>query len=224
MAITLNATETSNLYQAIAKGNAKGAEIAATEALAAGIAPHDLVTEHLIPAMKSVDVQFPCKDCAAPELCYVPEQLIVNHAIQAALRVIRPAIDQNAPSNGLRVVIATVEGDRCSLGYDLVAPLLREVAGEVMDLGVGVPNQELIRVAGEKEGTILVLYTRKMSSLAKIKLLKDELVTSAPLCNSKIVVVGQDISLGDCQTIGVDGFAGNTIEAISVVSSLADLN
>jgi len=121
---SLATSEASNLYKAIVTSNAKQAESAAREALAAGISPQTLLAEHLIPAMKKVDAQFQCHDCAQPELCYVPEQLVVNHAIQAALRVIRPVLEESRQSNGIRVVIGTVEGDRCELGRDLVAPLL----------------------------------------------------------------------------------------------------
>jgi 5-methyltetrahydrofolate--homocysteine methyltransferase len=217
-------TGTSTLYQAVISGNAKLAENAAAEALAAGTAPHVLVAEHLIPAMQNIDARFQCKDCAEPELCYVPEQLLVNRAIQAALRAITPALEQSAPSNDLRVVIATVEGDRCDLGRDLVAPLLRGIAGQVIDLGVGVSNQELIRVAAEKPGTILVLYTRKTSSLAKMKSLKDELEKTAPHSNTKILVVGHRINSEDCRKIGADGFTGDALGTISSVSSLAGLD
>ena len=40
--------------------------------------------------------------------------------------MIRPVLEENGENNGIRVVIGTVEGDRCDLGRELVAPLLRD--------------------------------------------------------------------------------------------------
>jgi len=222
MASTLT-NEASSLYKAITTGNAKQAENAAREALAAGISPQTLLAEYLIPAMKKVDAQFQCQDCAQPELCYVPEQLVVNHAIQAALKVIRPVLEESRECNGIRVVIGTVEGDRCDLGRELVAPLLRGFRCEVIDLGVDVPNQELVRVASEKPGTILVLYTRKTSSVEQMKHLKADLMKCTPCPDTKILVVGHKITKEHCRQIGAEDFTDDALETIAKVASLAGL-
>ncbi len=216
------ANEASSLYKAIITGNAKQAESAAREALAAGISPQTLLAEHLIPAMEKVDAQFQCQDCAQPELCYVPEQLVVNHAIQAALRAIRPVLEESGENNGIRVVIGTVEGDRCDLGRELVAPLLRGFRCEVIDLGVDVPNQEFVRVASERMGTILVLYTRKTSSVEQMKRLKADLMKCSPRPDTKILVVGHKITKELCHEIGADDFTGDALETIAKVTALAE--
>ena len=215
--------EASSLFTAITTGNAKKAENAAREALAAGISPQTLLADYLVPAAMKVDAQFQCKDCAQPELCYVPEQMLVNLAIQGALKAIRPALEEATDSNGIRVVIGTVEGDRCGLSRELVAPMLRGYRFEVVDLGVEVSNQELVRAASEKPGTILVLYTRKTSSIERLKQLSDELSRVSPRPDTKILVVGHKITQEHCQEIGADDFTDDALETIAKVSALAGL-
>jgi methanogenic corrinoid protein MtbC1 len=216
--------ESSALYIAISIGDAKAAENAAKEALAAGATPNELLVEHLIPAMKKVEAQFQCRDCAQPELCYIPEQLLVNRAINSALGVIRPALEHTAGgNNGVRVVIGTVEGDRCDLGRELVAPLLRGYNFEVVDLGVDVPTSELARVAAEKPGTILVLYTRKTSSVEEMVRLKAELRKCSPPADTKILVVGHKITAEHCRQIGAEDFTDDALETVAKVSALAGL-
>jgi 5-methyltetrahydrofolate--homocysteine methyltransferase len=225
---TIVSSTASSLYNAVTTGNAKQAENAAREALASGVSPQSLLTEELIPAMKKVEAQFQCHDCAQPELCYIPEQMLVNLAIQSALKVIRPALEEIAGNNGIRVVIGTVEGDRCELGRDLVAPLLRGIGCEVVDLGVGVANEELVRVASEKPGTILVLYTRKTSSVPAMKQIKEELLQSASYPTesgdeTKILVVGHKITKALCEAIGADDFTDDAMQTIAKVSALAGI-
>jgi 5-methyltetrahydrofolate--homocysteine methyltransferase len=213
----------SSLYKAVTTGNVKQAEKAAREALAAGESPHKLLTEDLIPAMKKVEAQFQCHDCAQPELCYIPEQMVVNLAIDSALKVIRPALEEIAGNNGIRVVIGTVEGDRCEVGRDLVAPLLRGYGCEVIDLGVGVSNEELVRVATEQPDTILILYTRKTSSAPAMQRLKEELAESVPDQNTKILVVGRKMTPELCRQIGADDFTDDALQTIAKVSALAGI-
>ena len=220
---TIATNEASALYTAITTGNAKQAENAARAALAAGISPQTLLAEHLLPAARSVDAQFQCKDCAQPELCYVPEQMLVNLAIQGALKVIRPALEELTESNGIRVVIGTIEGDRCGLSRELVAPLLRGYRFEVVDLGVEVSNQELVRAASEKLGTILILYTRKTSSVDRMKQLREELSRVSPRPDTKILVVGHKITKEHCREIGADDFTDDALETITKVSALAGI-
>jgi 5-methyltetrahydrofolate--homocysteine methyltransferase len=213
----------SSLYKAVTTGNVKQAEKAAREAIAAGESPHKLLTEDLIPAMKKVEAQFQCHDCAQPELCYIPEQMVVNLAIDSALKVIRPALEEIAGNNGIRVVIGTVEGDRCEVGRDLVAPLLRGYGCEVIDLGVGVSNEELVRVATEQPDTILILYTRKTSSVPAMQRLKEELAESVPDQNTKILVVGRKMTPELCRQIGADDFTDDALQTIAKVSALAGI-
>jgi 5-methyltetrahydrofolate--homocysteine methyltransferase len=213
----------SSLYKAVTTGNVKQAENAAREALATGVSPQKLLTEDLIPAMKKVEAQFQCHDCAQPELCYIPEQMVVNLAIESALKVIRPALEDVAGNNGIRIVIGTVEGDRCELGRDLVAPLLRGYGCEVIDLGVGVSDQELVRVASEKADTILILYTRKTSSVPAMQRLKEELAETAPDQNTKILVVGHKMTPELCRQIGADDFTDDALQTIAKVSALAGI-
>jgi 5-methyltetrahydrofolate--homocysteine methyltransferase len=219
---TIASSTASSLYKAVTTGNAKQAENAAREALGAGVSPQTLLTEELFPAMKIMDARFQCHDCAQPELCYVPEQMVVNLAIQSALKVIRPALEDGSGNNGIRVVLGTIEGDRCELGRELVAPLLRGCGCEVIDLGIGVANQEFVKAASEWPGTILVLYTRKTSSVESMKRLKDEL-QAASGSDTKILIVGHKMTRESCRYIGADDFTDDALQTVSKVSALVGI-
>lgn len=211
----------SELRDAITKGDAKRAETTAREALAAKVDPRALLADGLISAMQAVDLQFQCKDCEQPELCYVPEQLIVNRAIRTTLEIVRPALGGIDTSGGPRVVIGTVEGDRCDLGRDLVAPLLQGRGFALVDLGTSVPLAHFVEAAAEAPATILVLYTRKLSSLESMKRLKQMLAANPSAADAKLLVVGHQINEQVCQEIGADDFCSAIQAAIERVTALA---
>jgi len=90
----------------------------------------------------------------------------------------------------------------------------------VIDLGVDVAHQELLRVASEKPGTILILYTRKTSSVGQMKRLKADLMKCSPHADTKVLVVGHKITKELCEEIGAEDFTDDALETIAKVSAL----
>ncbi len=211
----------SALAEAITRGDAKQGETAARDALSAGVDPRRLLADGLIPAMHRVDIQFQCKDCQQPELCYVPEQLLVNRAIRAALDILRPALGEDAGKGRPRVVIGTVEGDRCDLGRDLVAPLLQGRGFAVADLGASVPIDRFVQAAAESPQAILVLYTRKPSSAELMQRLKESLLKEPATASTRLLVVGHHIDEKICEEIGADDYCADVLSTVDKVTGLA---
>jgi methanogenic corrinoid protein MtbC1 len=211
----------SQLYEAITRGDARKAEETARAALSANFDPRKLLAEGLIPAMQAVDIQFQCKDCSQPELCYVPEQMIVNRAIRSVLEVLRPALGDGTEEGGPRVVIGTVEGDRCDLGRDLVAPLLKARGFVAVDLGTGVSIGQFVQAAAESPETILLLYTRKLSSAESMKRLKQSLIENPSAAGTKLLVVGHHINEEIRSEIGADDYCSDVLSTIDKVTALA---
>lgn len=209
------------LYEAITRGDARKAEETARAALSAGYDPRKLLAEGLIPAMQAVDIQFQCKDCTQPELCYVPEQMIVNRAIRSVLEVLRPALGEDAGQGSPRVVIGTVEGDRCDLGRDLVAPLLQARGFVAVDLGTSVSIGAFVRAAAESPETILLLYTRKLSSAASMKRLKQSLIENPSTADTKLLIVGHHITEEIRGETGADDYCSDVLATIDKVTTLA---
>ena len=74
------------LYDAILAGDAKNAEAAVHEALAAGVNPAMLIADTMIPAMDAVGKLF------EEEEYFVPELLLAGRAMKAAME---PSLKQN---------------------------------------------------------------------------------------------------------------------------------
>jgi methanogenic corrinoid protein MtbC1 len=147
--------------------------------------------------------------------------MLVNRAIRAVVPLIQETMGEKVVEGGPRVIIGTVEGDRCDLGRDLVAPLLQGKGFDVEDLGTSVSLDEFIKAAGETPGTILVLYTRKLSSAVKMKALKSALAENASSAGARILLVGHHMSEEVRDNVGADDFCSEVLSTVAKVSELA---
>ncbi|MGA3011538.1 MAG: B12-binding domain-containing protein [Terracidiphilus sp.] len=75
-----------DLYDAIFNGDAKKAHVATQATLAAGVAPLQMISESMVPAMDEVGRLFEVEEY------FVPELLLAGRAMRSALELLRPLI------------------------------------------------------------------------------------------------------------------------------------
>jgi methanogenic corrinoid protein MtbC1 len=74
------------LYEAILNGDAKKAHATTEAALAAGVAPMDLIQESMVPAMDEVGRLFEAEEY------FVPELLFAGRAMKCAMELLKPLL------------------------------------------------------------------------------------------------------------------------------------
>ena len=131
------------LYDAVLNGDQKTAVAVTQEALAEGIAPLELITKYMIPAMDEVGRRFECEEY------FVPELLLSARAMKGALELLRPLLAASGAQPAGRVVIGTVKGDLHDIGKNLVASMLEGGGFEVIDLGADVAPEKFIQAVQE---------------------------------------------------------------------------
>lgn len=116
---------------------------------------------------------------------YYLSDLVMSEAIlKEVMEIIEPHFPQNGiESNGIKVIIGTIEGDIHDLGKNIVIYLLRSSGYNVYDLGVDVPPEkfiEAIKETGAKIVGVCVLltfcigYVKKLVDLLEETGLKDQ--------------------------------------------------
>ncbi len=116
---------------------------------------------------------------------YYLSDLVMSEAIlKEVMEIIEPHFPQNGTeSNGIKVIIGTIEGDIHDLGKNIVIYLLRSSGYNVYDLGVDVPPEkfiEAIKETGAKIVGVCVLltfcigYVKKLVDLLEETGLKDQ--------------------------------------------------
>jgi len=206
--------DTQRLYNAILTGDTKTAQTAVKEALAEGIAPFDLVTKFMIPAMDEVGRLFECEEY------FVPELLLAGRAMKAALEIIRPLMAAGGVTPVGRVVIGTVKGDLHDIGKNLVASMLEGAGFEVIDLGADVPAQKFIAAIEEKKADIACLSALLTVTMPAMRDTIEAMRQAGVRDRVKVMVGGAPVTQQYANEIGADGYSDNANGAVGMARQL----
>ena len=200
------------LYNAILVGDKNKAEEATKAALAAGVAPAELVNKYVTPAMEEVGKKFECNEY------FVPELLIAQRAMKAAVAMLG-----NTGESAGRVVIGTVQGDLHDIGKNLVASMLEGGGFEVVDLGVDVPADKFVEAVQEKKGDCLVALSALLTTtMTQMKAVIEGLEAAGIRGKAKVMIGGAPITQQYADEIGADGYSDNASAAVGLARKLAE--
>ena len=192
------------LYNAVLEGNMAVARSTAEQALAEGINPQQLVTECVIPAMNEVGRRFECNDY------FVPELMLANRAMKAALTIIRPSEKVG------RVVIGTVQGDLHDIGKNLVSAMLEGCGFDVVDLGANVAPEKFVAAVQEQKPNLLALSALLTTTMPAMKRTLDALAQAQVRSQVKVIIGGAPVTQAYADEIGADGYGDNAVAAVAL--------
>ncbi|HWQ53409.1 MAG TPA: corrinoid protein [Bryobacteraceae bacterium] len=207
-------TDLKRLYDAILDGDAKTATAVTKEALAEGVNPLDLVTNHMVPAMDEVGKRFECEEY------FVPELLISARAMKGALELIRPLLAAQGSEPVARVAIGTVKGDLHDIGKNLVASMLEGGGFEVIDLGADVSPDKFVAAVKERGANLICLSALLTVTMPAMKTTIEALTNAGVRGKIKIMVGGAPVTPQYATEIGADGYGENAISAVSLARQL----
>jgi 5-methyltetrahydrofolate--homocysteine methyltransferase len=203
------------LQEAILNGDAKTSMAVTREALAEGVDPGDLVTQHMIPAMDEVGRRFECQEY------FVPELLLSARAMKSALELVRPLLAEKGREPAGRVLIGTVKGDLHDIGKNLVASMLEGAGFDVIDLGVDVPPQKFVSEIQAKKANLVALSALLTTTMPNMKTTIDELVRAGVRDSVKVIIGGAPVTQQYAEQIGADGYSDNANGAVSIARKLS---
>ncbi len=152
-----------DIYQATAKGNYKDIAALVKDAIAGGIAPHNIVNEALSAAMIEVGDKF-----GLGEL-YMPDMLLAAKAMQTAMEEIKPLLKgEEAMLEKGTLVIGTVKGDLHDIGKNLVITMAEGQGFKVIDLGIDVDPDKFVDAVKENNPQIVAFSGLLTTTLANI--------------------------------------------------------
>ncbi len=136
------------IYEYTVAGNAPKVKELTQQALAEGVAPSEIITKYLIPAMAEVGDRFERNEF------YVPELLIAARAMQGALATLKPLLAEADIKSAGKVVIGTVKGDLHDIGKNLVSMMLQGAGMDELTCSPlsGAPGGRRLVAASEPEG------------------------------------------------------------------------
>ena len=201
------------IQEQLQKGKAKLVTAKVEEALAAGIAPQELM-QTLLDAMGIIGERFKRDEV------FVPDVMIAARAMNRGLAALKPhLLDAGVEPIG-RACIGTVKGDLHDIGKNLVKMMLEARGFEVIDLGVDVAPETFIRTAVEQNCAIIgcsALLTTTMCAMEDVVRLADEAGIRGRV---KIMVGGAPVDQQFCDKIGADAYTRDAATAADVAAAL----
>ena len=201
------------IQEQLQKGKAKLVTAKVEEALAAGIAPQELM-QTLLDAMGIIGARFKRDEV------FVPDVMIAARAMNRGLAALKPhLLDAGVEPIG-RACIGTVKGALHDIGKNLVKMMLEARGFEVIDLGVDVAPETFIRTAVEQNCAIIgcsALLTTTMCAMEDVVRLADE---AGIRDRVKIMVGGAPVDQRFCDKIGADAYTRDAATAADVAAAL----
>lgn len=202
------------IYGAVMEGNASEAASQVEAALAAGVAPTDILYKGCIAAMDKVGQLFEDGEY------FVPEMLIAARAMQSAMDVLKPHLAEDEIGAAGTAVIGTVAGDLHDIGKNLVGMMMGGAGFNVIDLGTDVSPEAFVNAVRENAPDLIgmsALLTTTLPSMEKtIQALKDAGLRD----QVKVLIGGAPVTQDFADSIGADGFAPDASQAARLAKTI----
>lgn len=203
------------ISEAVLKGDIEAVRQQVKHALDLGLPVTAILNQGLIQGMDEVGKLF------RRDEIYLPEVLLSAEAMRAGFQLIEPLLKTSNTSALLgKIVMGTVHGDIHDLGKNLVIMMLRGAGFEVIDLGVNVPSERVIKAVIEHNPDVVglsALLTTTMPSMAQtVEVLRNTPSTS----QVKVIVGGAPVTAEYAASIGADGYAPDAANAVDLVKGL----
>ena len=200
------------IQEQLQKGKAKLVAAQVEEALAAGVAPQEIM-EALLSAMGVVGERF------KKDEVFVPDVMIAARAMNRGLAALKPHLLEGGIEPIGRACIGTVKGDLHDIGKNLVKMMLEGRGFEVIDLGVDVAPGTFVQTAVEKDCAVIccsALLTTTMGAMEDVVRLADEAGIRGKV---KIMVGGAPVDQRFCNRIGADAYTRDAATAAELAAT-----
>jgi len=188
------------------------AEDVAQRALAAGMAPGDVMAEGFIKGIQEIGDLFESGEV------FLPELMMAADAMEGATTVCSAALQGGEAEKRGTVVIGTVQGDVHDIGKAIVIAYLKANGFEVHDVGRDAPVDTFLTRAQETNADVIgmsALLTTTMEEQRKlIKVVKEK---NLPF---KTVVGGAPCTQRWADQIGADAYAEDANDGVRKISAL----
>lgn len=182
------------------------------EALSDGIAPLEINSKILIPALEIVGEKFGKREY------FLPQVILSAEAVQRAFGRLKKEIKPGEEEDKGTIVIATVEGDIHDIGKNIVISVLENHGYKIFDLGRSVPVDTIIKEAVKKKADIIGLSALMTTTMIQMERVIRELKKKG--LNFKTIVGGAVVTDAFAKQVGASAYARDAIEAVNIVKSL----
>ena len=188
-----------------------GADELAKEALDTGVAPTNILTDALVPAMDRVGQKF------SENKIFVPQMLMSAKAMGAAMSHLKPFFQSGDVKTKGTFIIGTVKGDLHDIGKNLVAMMVEGGGWSIVDLGVDVNEDTFNQTLAEHPGAIVGLSALLTTTMANMEVIVQKIKEVHP--GTKVIIGGAPLNDDFRSKIGADFYSPDPRGAVEYLNS-----
>jgi 5-methyltetrahydrofolate--homocysteine methyltransferase len=204
-----------NLGASLIAGQTEEIKGFAEEALRAGMSPHQIIEQGMMPSMAELGERFSQGEA------YLPELLLAAHTMKAAMAILKGATSQQEMKPGATMLIGTVAGDVHDLGKNIVRMMFESAAFRVVDMGVNVSAEQFLEAYAREKPALVGLSSLLTTTMGEMKNIVERLRAAYP--EAKLIVGGAPIRQDFADQIGAHGYAPDAHTAVKVGKEIAGL-
>ena len=186
----------------------------ATRALAAGVAPDDMLKLGFIPGIAKMGDLFERGEV------FLPELVLAADAMTGAADVCNAALPEGAGQKKATVVIGTVQGDVHDIGKTIVVAFLRANGYEVHDLGRDIAADKFITKADEVGAEVIGMSALLTTTMREQVRVLDALQKAGVRDKYKVIVGGGASTQQWADKIGADAYAEDANDGVRKINQL----
>jgi len=196
------------LRASIVNGNPEAAATLTRKALQEGQKAENILHEALILGIHEVGERFGRNEI------YLPELLVSGMAMKEAVAVLKPLLADPGIKTSGKALIATVRGDLHDIGKNLVGMMLEGAGFEVIDLGIDIPSERIVKAARENHAQLICLSSLLTTTMPAMKETIQEMKKAGLRQKVKIMVGGAPVTQRYADEIEADGYAPDAPSAV----------
>ena len=196
------------LRTSIVNGNPEAAGALTRKALQEGQKAENILHEALILGIHEVGERFSRNEI------YLPELLVAGMAMKEAVAVLKPLLADPGIKTAGKALIATVRGDLHDIGKNLVGMMLEGAGFEVIDLGIDIPSERIVKAARENQAQLICLSSLLTTTMPAMKETIQEMKKAGLRQKVKIMVGGAPVTQRYADEIEADGYAPDAPSAV----------
>lgn len=147
---------------------------------------------------------------------YLSDLIMSEEIMKGIMNIVEPLILDNVPTNGMTIVLGTIEGDIHDLGKNIILYLLRSSGFKVHDLGVDVSPEDFVRAVNETKAPILGISVLLTFCIGSVKKVVDLLEEAGLRDQVKVVVGGYPVNELVKDYTGVDYYANDVTKVYEI--------
>ena len=194
------------ISEKLQRGKAKDVAALVEQALADGITPETVLNDALVVGMNVIGDKF------RENQVFVPEVLVAARAMNAGLKILKPALAGAGVEPLGTAVICTVKGDMHDIGKNLVKMMIEGQGIACIDLGVDVDAQVIVDTVKNNDVQLVCLSALLTTTMHGQKDVIDALTEAGLRDKVRVMVGGAPVTQTYATEIGADCY---TLDAAS---------